>query len=227
MDGRADEATVLRALHGDIARVRDLPTLAAGLVHLGLAALCVLAWQAGQVLWLPPLWLAWAWSAHAALARLHEAVHWMLSRSQLRNELHGLAIGTLAWTPLSVYRHVHARHHAHLGRPADPEFRPYSLTGAPLWLRRGYAWAELLGGFVVTPALYTVHSARPGGAATRAQAAARGRARAGRRLLGGGPRPGRGAGLVGRAAGRAPRAGLADRGPADAAEVHRTPRQAR
>jgi fatty acid desaturase len=155
MGERTDEAEVLRALHREVAAVREGPTLAAGLVHAGLVVLAVAAWRAGLTVALPPLWVALAWSSHAALVRLHEAVHRMLSPSRVRNELHGILIGTLAWTPMSVYRHVHARHHAYLGRPADPEFRPYSLTAAPLWLRRGYAWTELIAGAVFTPALYT------------------------------------------------------------------------
>ncbi|MFM2159360.1 MAG: hypothetical protein RLZZ124_1834, partial [Cyanobacteriota bacterium] len=51
-----------------------------------------------------------------ALTRLHESAHGMLSRSRALNEAQGILIGTLALTPLSVYRFVHARHHACLGR---------------------------------------------------------------------------------------------------------------
>ena len=54
---------------------------------------------------------------HAALTEMHEAGHATLWPGRRRlNELHGVAIGTVALIPLSVYRYVHARHHAHLGR---------------------------------------------------------------------------------------------------------------
>lgn len=153
---RSDSARLraLRGMHG----VRDAPHALASVVHLGLVAACIASWELGAWPVAVAMWPIIAWSDHAALARLHEAVHHLLSRSRGLNELQGLVIGTLSWTPMSVYRYVHARHHAWLGRPQDPEFRPYSLVGSPLWVRRAYAWAELLLGFVVTPALYSVRT---------------------------------------------------------------------
>lgn len=132
----------------------------AGVVHVGLIVLCVVAWLGG---WWPVsvlLWLAIAWMDHAALSRLHEAAHRMLVRSRLGNELLGVMIGTLALTPLSVYRYVHAKHHAHLGREKDPEFWPYNLPTSPRWLRLMYAWFELLLGWIFTPLLYSMRTAR-------------------------------------------------------------------
>lgn len=132
----------------------------AGAVHVALVVVCVAASAEG---WWPVsvlLWFAIAWMDHAALSRLHEAAHRMLFRSRIGNELTGVMIGTLALTPLSVYRHVHTQHHAHLGREKDPEFWPYNLPGSPRWLRLTYAWLELLAGWIFTPILYSVRTAR-------------------------------------------------------------------
>lgn len=138
------------------------PTLghaAAALVHVALMAGAYASWSAG--LW--PLtvvaWVAIAWMDHAALTRLHEAAHGMLSRSRVLNEFQGLLIGTASLTPLSVYRYVHARHHAHLGRERDPEFWPYNLPWAPRWVRVFYAWSELTVGWLLTPVLYSIRTA--------------------------------------------------------------------
>ncbi|MBK8975141.1 MAG: fatty acid desaturase [Planctomycetes bacterium] len=139
---------------------RGRALLVATLAHLALIAGCAAAWRTGAwpvclLLW-PPL----AWLGHAALTRLHEAVHSMLLPSRTWNEVAGIAIGTLAFTPMSVYRHVHARHHAWLGGLRDPEFVPYNRPGTPRALRRAYAWAELVAGVAVTPALYSLRTAR-------------------------------------------------------------------
>lgn len=131
----------------------------AALTHAALFVGAVWSWSAG---WWPItvfLWCLIAWMNHAALTRLHEAAHGMLSRLGWLSEAQGIVIGTLAFTPLSVYRYVHARHHACLGGPHDPEFWPYNLPGSPRWLRLTYAWAELLFGWALTPALYSVRTA--------------------------------------------------------------------
>jgi len=52
-------------------------------------------------------------------------------------------VGTASLTPLSVYRYVHSMHHAHLGRPRDPEFWPYSLPEASRLVRVLYVALEL------------------------------------------------------------------------------------
>ncbi len=132
----------------------------AGGAHLALAAASIAAWTAGYWPLSVLLWPALAWMGHAALSRLHEAAHRMLFRSRVLNEAVGVLIGTLALTPLSVYRYVHNQHHAHLGRRDDPEFRPYNLPEAPRWKRLAYAWLELLAGWVFTPALYSLRTAR-------------------------------------------------------------------
>jgi fatty acid desaturase len=115
------------------------------------------------------LWCAIAWMDHAALTRLHEAAHGMLARRRWVNEAQGILIGTLALTPLSVYRFMHARHHACLGREGDPEFWTYNLPSAPRALRVAYAWAELVFGWALTPALYSYRTMKSWRALQRSQ----------------------------------------------------------
>jgi len=143
--------------------------VAAAIMHVALVAAALASWRAG---WWPLTAVAWcliAWMDHAALARLHEAAHGMLSRRRWLNELQGVVIGTVALTPLSVYRSVHARHHAHLGRERDPEFWPYNLPRAARWVRLVYAWSELAAGWLLTPVLYSVRTAASWGSVPRLQ----------------------------------------------------------
>ena len=56
--------------------------------------------------------------------------------------------------PLSVYRFVHAQHHAHLGQPDDLELWPFVVPGTPRWVRLLCAAAELLAGFFYTPIVF-------------------------------------------------------------------------
>ena len=132
----------------------------AGAIHIGLIVVCVVAWNSGWWYASVLLWFVIAWMDHAALSRLHEAAHHQLVRSRFGNELFGVLIGTFALTPLSVYRYVHAQHHAHLGRERDPEFWPYNLPTSPRWVRLMYAWLELLFGWIFTPILYSLRTAR-------------------------------------------------------------------
>jgi len=142
---------------------------AATLAHFALSLATAWTWAHG---WWPATALAWcalAWIDHAALARLHEAAHGTLSRRRWLNELHGVLIGTIALTPLSVYRFVHARHHACLGREGDPEFWPYNDPRVRRAWRVAYAWAELAFGWILTPALYSVRTAAAWRMIARAQ----------------------------------------------------------
>ena len=134
--------------------------LLAGATHVALVVLSIIAWEDGYWPATVLLWFAIAWMGHAALSRLHESAHRMLFRSRVANELTGVLIGVLALTPLSVYRYVHAQHHQHLGREKDPEFWPYNLPNANRRRRLTYAWIELLAGWIVTPILYSVRTAR-------------------------------------------------------------------
>ncbi len=133
--------------------------LGAMALHGILMAVAGWAWWRG---WWPITILTWpviAWMDHAVLTRLHEAAHGTLAHRRKFNEIGGILIGTFAFIPLSVYRFVHARHHACLGREGDPEFWPYNLPGSPRWLRMIYAMAELFGGWLLTPVLYSVRTA--------------------------------------------------------------------
>jgi len=136
----------------------DLLGLHAALVAAAIAVAATASWP--LLLLLLVLWPAIAALHHGALAQLHEAVHRQLVRSRALNEALGVAIGTWSLTPMSVYRYVHARHHAHLCDEHDPEFWPYNLPDASRARRRAYAAAELLFGFVVTPMLYTLRTLR-------------------------------------------------------------------
>jgi fatty acid desaturase len=82
----------------------------------------------------------------ASHGRLHP-VHWM-------NEAYGHLMGTVMWTPLNVYRYAHARHHAQLGRPGDPELWPYNSPHIARPLRVLSAFIEILFGAVYTPLLF-------------------------------------------------------------------------
>lgn len=153
-------------MSSDLVELHDRPIppfrrhLAWAAVHLAAMAGAYVAWRAG---WWPVtvvLWGAIAWLDHAALTRLHEAAHGTLVRRPWLNEAAGVLIGTASLTPLGVYRYVHARHHAHLGGPRDPEFRPYNDPSASRAKRIAYAWAELVFGWILTPALYSIRTAR-------------------------------------------------------------------
>ncbi|HVT26402.1 MAG TPA: fatty acid desaturase [Lacipirellulaceae bacterium] len=82
----------------------------------------------------------------ASHGRLHP-VHWM-------NEAYGHLMGTIMFTPLSVYRYAHARHHAQLARPGDPELWPFNSPQVSRPLRILAAMVEIVFGMVYTPILF-------------------------------------------------------------------------
>lgn len=82
----------------------------------------------------------------ASHGRLHP-VHWM-------NEALGHGLGTLMLTPLNVYRFAHARHHAQLGRPGDPELWPFNVPTVSRPTRVVAAFCEIVFGFIYTPLLF-------------------------------------------------------------------------
>ena len=149
-----DRLAILR-----VGPIKPVTHVLAGLFHLGLVVVCVLAWDAGWWALSVLLWGVIVWVDHAALVRLHESAHRMLFRNLFFNEAAGIIIGTLSLTPLSVYRHVHTQHHAHLGREKDPEFWPYNQPDQPRSLRLLYAWTELIFGWIFTPWLYSSRTA--------------------------------------------------------------------
>ncbi|MCA9300794.1 MAG: fatty acid desaturase, partial [Phycisphaerales bacterium] len=131
-----------------------------GFVHAASITGCIAAWHHGSWVLVVLLWMIIIWCNHAALTLLHEAGHGTLTRVRILNEAHGMLIGFASLIPLNVYRYVHARHHAHLGRERDPEFWPYNLPCSSRALRLVYAWLELTLGWIVTPLLYSVRTAR-------------------------------------------------------------------
>jgi fatty acid desaturase len=84
----------------------------------------------------------------------HDASHGRLYPPHWLNEAHGHFVGTLSFTPLAVYRYAHARHHAQLGRPGDPELWPFNSPQVSRPLRVIAAVAEILLGLIYTPLLF-------------------------------------------------------------------------
>ena len=83
----------------------------------------------------------------------HDASHGRLHPVHRVNEAIGHALGTAMLTPLNVYRFAHARHHAQLGRPGDPELWPFNSPNVPRPLRVLAAFVEIAFGFIVHAAL--------------------------------------------------------------------------
>ncbi|MGC3970083.1 MAG: fatty acid desaturase [Pirellulales bacterium] len=55
----------------------------------------------------------------------------------------GIGIGTFHFSSLSLFRHVHATHHAYLGTERDEQLWPFVDTRMPRWFRRTAAFGEL------------------------------------------------------------------------------------
>lgn len=126
------------------------------LLALGLGLLGVLGLVLARgPLWLvPPLVLLLAHLMHGNLIAFHEASHGNLCPVRPLNEAFGVFLGTLSFISLSLYRHVHRTHHAHLGTERDEELWPFVNPRAPRWARRLAAALELTAGLVYTPLLF-------------------------------------------------------------------------
>ncbi|MCA9235282.1 MAG: fatty acid desaturase [Planctomycetales bacterium] len=85
---------------------------------------------------------------------LHEAAHQTLWKSQWLSVWCGRALGTFMFTPYTVYRESHIRHHAYLNTPRDWELWPYSDPEASLAFRRAFVWFDLLAGVIAGPIIY-------------------------------------------------------------------------
>jgi fatty acid desaturase len=85
---------------------------------------------------------------------LHEAAHHTLWANQALCIWTGRILGTLMFTPYTVYREVHIRHHAYLNTPQDWELWPYSDPQSSLAFRRAYVWFDLLLGVLSGPFIY-------------------------------------------------------------------------
>ena len=117
-------------------------TIAAGLVPWSNWPLLLVIWPIlGTVLFV--LVIAFHDASHD---RLHP-VYWM-------NEMFGHITGTLSLVPLDVYRYAHARHHAYLGTPDDPELWPFNEPKIGRVRRVLAAFFEITLGFIYSPLLF-------------------------------------------------------------------------
>src|SRR5262249_32813932 len=82
------------------------------------------------------------------LSCFHETIHQTVCRSRIANIVVGRIIGMVVFTPYTVYRESHIRHHAYLNRPGDWELWPYSDPAAWRAFRIVFAWCDLLFGFI-------------------------------------------------------------------------------
>lgn len=146
---------------GAIARLHDFdrrPARNLGpmqVAFFGLAAAAVVAWETPG--FGPLLMLVWPAAGYVLLQfvlAFHDASHGRFHPNQRMNELFGHATGTLSFVPLAVYRHAHARHHARLGSPQDPELWPFTVPGTPRAVRVVVAVVEILFACVYTPLLF-------------------------------------------------------------------------
>lgn len=116
-----------------------------------IAAVVTLAtWRAGHPAATVLCWVIMALLGHMALLEFHEACHFHLSSRRWLNEARGIALGTFAFIPLSVYRHVHGWHHARLSTEYDAELWPYNKPSVPRGLRVAAAIVELTLSFPFT-----------------------------------------------------------------------------
>ncbi len=84
----------------------------------------------------------------------HETAHQTLSQSVRLSIVVGRILGTLIFTPYSVYRESHIRHHAYLNKPSDFELWPYSDPNTSIAFRRVFVWFDLVLGIFTGPFVY-------------------------------------------------------------------------
>lgn len=100
------------------------------------------------------IWPAMGAAIFVFVLAFHDASHERLHPIHWLNEAFGHVAGTLMFIPLSVYRYAHARHHANLGAPGDPELWPFNTPKTSRILRVVAAFIEIVLGFVYTPFLF-------------------------------------------------------------------------
>ena len=100
------------------------------------------------------IWPALAAINFVLVLAFHDASHGRIHPVYWMNEFYGHLLGTIMFVPLSVYRYAHARHHAQLARPGDPELWPFNNPKAPRPLRVLAAMAEIFLGAIYTPLLF-------------------------------------------------------------------------
>ncbi len=84
----------------------------------------------------------------------HDASHGRLHPVHSMNEMFGHILGTVSLIPLNVYRFAHARHHAQLSRPGDPELWPFNNPSVSRPVRILAAFSEIVFALLHTPALF-------------------------------------------------------------------------
>ncbi len=125
-----------------------LPAGAAGLVFLALR------WPADH--WtVRTFWtLFTAYFLFCWTSCFHETAHQTLWRSRGLSIWLGRFLGTAMFTPYTVYRESHIRHHAYLNKPTDWELWPYSDPKTSVTFRRWFVWLDLVMGVFCSPAIY-------------------------------------------------------------------------
>jgi|SRR5579872_2690206 len=98
--------------------------------------------------------LVTAYSLFCWLSCFHETAHHTLYRSLKANIIIGRILGMVMFTPYTVYRESHIRHHAYLNKPHDWELWPYCDPAASRPFRIVFAWCDLLLGFMTAPYVY-------------------------------------------------------------------------
>ncbi len=98
--------------------------------------------------------LATAYSLFCWMSFFHETIHHTLCRNRRTNIILGRIVGMVVFTPYTVYRESHIRHHAYLNTPDDWELWPYSDPAASRPFRLVFAWCDLLFGFITSPIIY-------------------------------------------------------------------------
>lgn len=117
----------------------------------------VFSWWAG---WYPVTALAWLVGGAFGLAKpltFHDFAHQTMFKAKWKNEVGGVATGTLILVPLTAYRVAHRRHHAYLATEKDPELWPFTSPRYSRTFRVFSAFMETVCGMVYTPLLFFRH----------------------------------------------------------------------
>jgi fatty acid desaturase len=85
----------------------------------------------------------------------HETAHQTLTRWRSLDIALGRILGTLMYTPYTVYRQAHVSHHAYVNRPYDWELWPYSDPSSSQTFRRVFVVFDIVFGFIASPFIYS------------------------------------------------------------------------
>jgi len=159
MHSDATSVQVPAATRADIAKLHEFEhwparwmwPMFAATIALGAAAGVAYTYEWPLLFILLPLQSAFVF---VFILSFHDASHGRIHPIHWVNEVFGHAIGTAMFVPLNVYRYAHARHHAQLGRPGDPELWPFNAPGTPRPVRVLAAFVEIVFGFLYTPLLF-------------------------------------------------------------------------